>query len=235
MNNNNFYQVLEKYATDSAVILDNTDDSDVIFSWQYKRKRKAMITAYRKASKRPVGFDEKYRKVRFGQKIRFAVLVAVLAVLFTGAAFGVYTIWKKYQIKDYSLYSMLYISEPQGAPRILEEKYEIGLDLNEYQEIIHTDLEIEFFAEYRSLKSESVITYSQSTYEVGEQTFINTENALVMPCEITINGYEGIYFETYYGGKCIIWCTENYVFSVTGANISKNELISIAESVKKVE
>lgn len=175
------------------------------------------------------------RYIPLNRKLKIALIAAILAVLFTGAAFGVYTIWEKYRVKDYSLYSMLYISEPQGAPRILEEKYEIGLDLNEYQEIIHTDLEIEFFAEYRSLKSESVITYSQSTYEAGEQTFINTENALVMPCEITINGYEGIYFETYYGEKAIIWCTENYVFSVTGANISKNKLISIAESVKKAE
>ena len=198
------------------------------FSHRFNKRIKKLLkenTAYKKEK----------RYIPLNRKFKIALIAAILAVLFTGAAFGVYTIWKKYQIKDYSLYSMLYISEPQGAPRILEEKYEIGLDLNEYQEIIHTDLEIEFFAEYRSLKSESAITYSQSTYEVGEQTFINTENALVMPCEITINGYKGIYFETYYGGKCIIWCNESYIFTVSGANISKNELISIAESVKKVE
>lgn len=196
------------------------------FSHRFKKKIKSLL----KENK-----THQSKNIPLSRKFKIALIAAILAVLFTGAAFGVYTIWEKYRVKDYSLYSMLYISEPQGAPRILEEKYEIGLDLNEYQEIIHTDLEIEFFAEYRSLKSESVITYSQSTYEVGEQTFINTENALVMPCEITINGYEGIYFETYYGGKCIIWCTENYVFSVTGANISENDLISIAESIKKVE
>ena len=200
------------------------------FSHRFNKRIKKLLkehTAYQS--------ERKNSYIPIKRKLKIALIAIILAVLFTGAAFGVYTIWEKYQIKDYSLYSMLYISEPTNAPRILEEKYEIGLDLNEYQEIIHTDLEIEFFAEYRSLKNETVITYSQSTYEVGEQTFINTENALVMPCEITINGYEGIYFETYYGGKCIIWCTENYVFSVTGADISKNELISIAETVKKVE
>ncbi len=223
--NNNLYQALEGYVAEAAGILDNTADSAVHFSPQYRRKRKAMITAYKK----------KRRYIPFNRKLKIALIAAILAIIFTGAAFGVYTVWDKYRIKDYGLYSMLYISEPQGVPRILEEKYEIGLDLNEYQEIIHSDLEIDFLAEYRSLKNDTVIVYSQSTYEVGEQTFINTENALVMPCEITINGYEGIYFETYYGGKCIIWCTEDYVFSVLGGHISKEELISVAESVKKVE
>lgn len=175
------------------------------------------------------------RYIPLNRKFKIALIAAILAVLFTGAAFGVYTIWKKYQIKDYSLYSMLYISEPQGAPRILEEKYDINWDLSDYEKIIYLDIESQYFVEYQNYNEDIGISFEQSTYEVGEQTFINTENALVMPCEITINGYEGIYFETYYGGKCIIWCTENYVFSVTGANISKNELISIAESVKKVE
>lgn len=193
------------------------------FSHRFKKKIKSLL-------KENKAYQSK--NIPLNRKLKIALIAAILAVLFTGAAFGVYTIWEKYQIKNYGLYSMLYISEPQGAPRILEEKYEIGLDLNEYQEIIHTDLEMDFFAEYRSLKNETVITYSQSTYEVGEQTFINTENALVMPCEITINGYEGIYFETYYGERVIVWCTEDYVFSVTGANIGKNELITIAESVK---
>lgn len=179
--------------------------------------------------------ERKNSYIPIKRKMKIALIAIILAVLFTGAAYGVYMIWEKYQIKDYSLYSMLYISESQNAPRILEEKYEIGLDLNEYQEIIHTDLEIEFFAEYRSLKNETVITYSQSTYEVGEQTFINTENALVMPCEMTINGYKGIYFETYYGEKCIIWCNESYIFTVSGSCIGRNELISIAETVKIAE
>lgn len=199
------------------------------FSYRFTRKMRKLL----KGNIHSEVKIDKFTPLKF--KIKYAIIAAIVAVLFIGASFGVYVLWQKYQVKDYGLYSMLHISEAENAPKILEEKYEIGLDLNEYQEIIHTDLEIEFFAEYRSLKNETVITYSQSTYEVGEQTFINTENALIMPCEIMINGCEGIYFETYYGEKCIIWCNESYIFTVSGSCIGRNELISIVETVKIAE
>lgn len=223
--NNNLYQALEGYVAEAAGMLDNTADSAVNFSPQYRRKRKAMISAYKK----------KRRYIPFNRKLKIALVAAILAIIFTGAAFGVYTVWEKYRVKDYGLYSMLYISEPQGVPRILEEKYEPDWDFSNYEKIVYLDIENQYLMEYQNYSDDIGISFEQSTYEVGEQTFINTENALVMPCEITIDGHEGIYFETYYGEKVIIWCTENYVFSVTGANIGKNELISITESVKKVE
>ena len=187
----------------------------------------------KKLLKENTAYIKEKRYIPFNRKLKIALIAAILAIIFTGAAFGVYTVWEKYRIKDYSLYSMLYISEPQGVPRILEEKYEPDWDFSNYEKIVYLDIENQYLMEYQNYSDDIGVSFEQSTYEVGEQTFINTENALVMPCEITIDGYEGIYFETYYGGKVIIWCTENYVFSVTGANIGKNELI--AESVKKVE
>lgn len=200
------------------------------FSYRFNKRMKKLIKEHTGCQSKK---DKRY--IPLNRKLKIALIVAILAVLLTGAAYGVYTIWGKYLIKDYNLYSMLYISEPQNAPRILEEKYEINWDLNNYEKIVYLDIENQYFAEYHNNSNDIGISFEQSTYEVGEQTFINTENALVAPCKITINGYEGMYFETYYGEKVIIWCTENYVFSVTGAKIGKNELISVAESVKKVE
>lgn len=62
---------------------------------------------------------------------------------------------------------------------------------------------------------------------------LNTENALENPVEISINGYNGIYFQTYYGEMCIIWEQEDYIFTFSGYGISKNELIEMARFVKK--
>ena len=58
MNNNNLYQALEKYAADYAVTLDTTDDSDVRFSWRYKRKRKR---DYKPSGKKRGTFTKAFR------------------------------------------------------------------------------------------------------------------------------------------------------------------------------
>lgn len=42
------------------------------------------------------------------KKLKMAIIAVILAVLLTGAAFGVYTIWEKYRVKDYGLYSILH-------------------------------------------------------------------------------------------------------------------------------
>ena len=230
MNNNNLYQALEKYVADSAVILDNTDDSDVIFSWQYKRKRKAMITAYRKASKRPVGFDEKYRKVRFGQKIRFAVFVAVTALLMTGAAAYITHYVGGLMAKQYDDHSDGFALDWENAPRTLEKTYRINYDLSDFDMEIVCDDEYQYW-EYYS-KDNQYINFTYSTKEMFQNTRLNTEDSKVE--NIQLNGYETLYYEQPNGSKSFIWDNGEYILEFH-TNSDYNFAVKIISTIKEVE
>lgn len=230
MNNNNLYQALEKYVADSAVILDNTGDSDVRFSWQYKRKRKAMITAYRKTSERPVGFDEKYRKVRFGQKIRFAVLVAVTALLMTGAAVYITHYIGGLMAKQYDDHSDGFALDWENAPRTLEKSYRINYDLSDYNMEIMCDDEYQYW-EYYS-KDNQYINFTYSTKEMFQNTRLNTEDSKIE--NIQLNGYETLYYEQPNGSKSFIWDNGEYILEFH-TNSGYDFAVKIISTIKEVE
>lgn len=166
MSNKYLYQALEKYVDDSAVILDSTNDSHIKFSWQYKLKRKAIITAYRKTSEQPVGFNEKYRKVRFGQKIRFAVLVAVTALLMTGAGIYITHYVGSLMAKQYDDHSDGFALDWENAPRMLEKTYRINYDLSDFDMEIVCDDEYQYWETYHKQESSySYINFSYCTKE----------------------------------------------------------------------
>lgn len=177
------------------------------------------------------------RHIPLKRAIAAAMLAIILAALLTGATFAVYKLWEHYRIEDNTLFSMLYITDIANAPKTLEEEYRIGADMSGY------DFEVILQDEYCNMVNYSKpngditisITFSQTTKEFSEQLFLNTENAIVQPTEIVINGYQGIYFETYNNIHAVIWSTDKYVFYISGYEISKNELISLAEAVQKVE
>ena len=61
---------------------------------------------------------------------------------------------------------------------------------------------------------------------------INTEDAVVE--ETQINDCPATYFIDNQGYCCIIWDDGNYIFRLS-ANITKDTLIKIAESVQRIE
>lgn len=79
-------------------------------------------------------------------------------------------------------------------------------------------------------KDDQYIIFHQwlkSRYDIA----INTEQDKADPIEI--NGFEGFMLNT--GGNCVItWDNGDYIFEIV-ANIGKDALISLAESVQKVE
>ena len=233
MNNNNLYQVLEKYVTDSAVILDNTDDSDVRFSWQYKRKRKAMITAYRKTSERPVGFDEKYRKVRLGQRIKLAVLVAVTALFITGAGMYITHYVGGLMAKQYDDHSDGFALDWENAPRTLEKSYRINCDLSDYDMEIVCDDEYQYWEYYSKQEpSYQYINFSCDVKEGFQNARLNTEGSEIE--RISINGYDGIYYVTHDGGNCLIWDNGEYILQLF-FNIEYETGFEIAESISEIK
>ena len=233
MSNNNLYQALEKYAADSAVTLDNTGDSDVRFSWQYKRKRKAMITAYRKTSEGPLGFDEKYRKVRFGQKIRFAVLAAVTALLMTGAAAYITHYVGGLMAKQYDDHSDGFALDWENAPRTLEKSYRINYDLSDFDMEIMCDDEYQYWEYYSKQEpSYQYINFSYGTKEGFQNARLNTEDSKVE--NIQLNGYETLYYEQPNGSKSFIWDNGEYILEFH-TNSDYDFAVKVISTIKEAE
>ena len=233
MNNDNLYHALEKYAADSAVILDNTDDSDVRFSWQYKRKRKSMITAYRKTSERPVGFDEKYRKVRLGQRIKLAVLVAVTALFMTGAGMYITHYVGGLMAKQYDDHSDGFALDWENAPRTLEKSYRINYDLSDYDMEIVCDDEYQYWEYYSKQEpSYQYINFSYGVKEGFQNARLNTEDSKVE--NIQLNGYEILYYEQPNSSKSFIWDNGEYILEFH-TNSDYDFAVKIISTIKEVE
>lgn len=231
--NNNLYQALEGYVAEAAVMLDNTADSAVNFSPQYRRKRKAMIKAYRKTSERTIDFDEKYRRIRFGQRMKLAVLVAVTALLMTGAGIYVTHYVGGLMAKQYDDHSDGFALDWENAPRTLEKAYRINYDLSDFDMEIVCDDEYQYWEYYSKQEpSYQYINFSYGVKEGFQNARLNTEDSKVE--NIQLNGYETLYYEQPNGSKSFIWDNGEYILEFH-TNSDYNFAVKIISTIKEVE
>lgn len=198
------------------------------FSRRFERRMKKLLRT-------PPALQLNSRRIPLRRSLVVAVLVVFLALIATGATFAVYKLWEQYRIEDEGLYSYLYISDYENAPKTLKEKYRLGIDLSSYTERIVEDNEYSYMVEYKDTKKNITFIYEQMTKEFAEQLFLNTEDAIVKPIEIKVHENKGLYFVTYYGAHLILWDNGDYILDISAYGIGKDELILIAKSVQKVE
>lgn len=231
--NNNLYQALEGYVAEAAGMLDNTADSAVNFSPQYRRKRKAMIMAYRKTSERTIEFDEKYRRIRFGQRMKLAVLVAVTALLMTGAGIYVTHYVGGLMAKQYDDHSDGFALDWENASRTLEKAYRINYDLSDFDMEIVCDDEYQYWEYYSKQEpSYQYINFSYGVKEGFQNARLNTEDSKVE--NIQLNGYEILYYEQPNGSKSFIWDNGEYILEFH-TNSDYNFAVEIISTIKEVE
>lgn len=129
----------------------------------------------------------------------------------------------------YEKFSTVQPEEKNNAPTTIEDIYEITYDLSEYT------IDYEDYTEYSRnityVNNEILIDFQQYTKEMYDEN-INTEGADIST--ININDNEAMYFRDNHQYDCIIWDNGDYIFALY-SNIGKDELISIAQSVQKVE
>jgi hypothetical protein len=116
-----------------------------------------------------------------------------------------------------------------NAPETIEKIYEITYDLSDYSyDLWFAD---EYTRKIEYAKEDVYINFEQSTKSVFD-THLNTEDSVIET--VIINGSEAVYFTDNHNYHTIIWDNGDYVFLLR-SNISKTELINIANSVQKVE
>lgn len=132
-------------------------------------------------------------------------------------------------VSIYEKFSTVQPIEDDSAPLTIEDIYEITYDLSEFT------IDYENYNEYSInisyVNDDISIDFQQYTKEMYDEN-VNTEGSDIST--IIINSYEAIYFRDNHQYDCLIWDNGDYII-VLYSNIGKDVLISIAESVQKVE
>lgn len=200
------------------------------FSHRFKSKMKKMISNYLSHANEP---SEK--SIPLKRKITLVFLAIILMLFMMGAALTVYKLWNYYHFEDYGLYSILNIDSSGNFPTKLEERYEIGTDMSGFTKNVYLDESFIYGVEYKSLDKTVQINFEQSVKDAVQNMLLNTEDAIVTPTEVEINGHRGIFFETRYETMTLIWDMGDYIIYLSSSGIGKNNLFSLAKTVQKVE
>ncbi|MBO6230561.1 MAG: DUF4367 domain-containing protein [Ruminiclostridium sp.] len=205
--NSLFYELLEEQVKK----LDDSIDQSIPFhkfSLSYRLKKRALLKAYLKTLNNSDNFDRSYRKLRFYQRIRIALLAAITALLLTGASIYVTYLIGGMKAKMYSDHSDVFSLDDENAPEFIEDNYRITYNLEGYEHIIVDNDEILYWEMYENETDR--ISFSFSPKSLYKNARLNTEFSGIE--KITINGTEMLYFETENGYQCLVWDHGDYIF-----------------------
>lgn len=174
-------------------------------------------------------------RIPLRKAVQLAFIILILAVM-AAAAYAIIN-WGSFKVEEYNIYSLLNVTDISDAHLTLEERYEIGADLSEYNyEVLAVEDNIVIISYTNLYQNNKTIEFTQRTKDLLENKRINTENSAQMPTVIEVNGCIGLYIQTLKGEHLILWDNGSYFIEVIGCKeFSINELISICDSVQKVE
>lgn len=196
------------------------------FSHRFNRKMKNLLQS--------CAVDNSHTsRLHIGKRMLVAIIAIGSLLLLMGAAATTYVLWNNFHMQDLSLYTLLNISDVEDCPNTLEERYELTADLGGFTENVLSDDEYLYFVEYKSEEKNINISFMQQTKQ-GITQALNTEDS-APPIEVVVNDCKGIYYETRYGSRMLIWDTGDYLINLGTKGISKDELFSLAKTVQKVE
>ena len=201
-----------------------------VFSHRFEKRMNKLIKSMGGGS-----FVFSGRRIPLRKAVQLAFIIILLAALAV-AAYAVIS-WSSFKVEEYDIFSLLNVTDISDAPLTLEERYEIGADLSGYEAEILLDNDYMFDVYYSDLYNENkTFEFRQMTKDSLQNARINTENAVQVPTAIEVNGYTGLYMQTEYGEHYILWDNGDCFIEVIAGNaFSIDELISICNSVQKVE
>ncbi|MCR5835449.1 MAG: DUF4367 domain-containing protein [Lachnospiraceae bacterium] len=203
--------------------LDDADDSH-IFSESFENKMKNLINLRKKP----------YYKMINSYGKRVACVAVAITIIVSTTILSVSSLRKpifNFFIQKFSNYSNISTEPKEHSkhPNEIKDRYEITYDISNYS-IIYTISNTEEYTMHYQTGNE-YIYYTQHIID-GFNVNYNTEDAIIE--DLQINGYDAFGYLDNHGWYTIIWNDGEYMFSI-GSNISKDVLIQIAKSVKKVE
>ncbi len=192
------------------------------FSLSYKIRKRKIIKDYENA----FDCDRKTHSFRL-KYLLIALVSAGIAVL---AGFGIYSVIEGFRVTDYDTYSLLYIVDDYETGKTkIEKKFCIDMDMSNYDVETICDATIGYWLSYK--KDDIVLSIHQEPLAIGRGIRLNTENAILEPQQISINGWKGMYFQPQHGGYYFLFNTGEYLISYT-SNLPKEEIENIVKSTR---
>ena len=158
-----------------------------------------------------------------------AALIA--AALAASSVSAVRDFFKRFFTETFSTHTAVQSADTAEAPETIEAIYTI--DVPEGFETTFEEQVYEYtqFITYEYEKDDKYIIFSQYSKK-SFNVMVDTENQVME--YITVNGKEGYIIRLDDDSYYISWDNGDYIFDIEG-NIGKNQLIEIAETVKKAE
>lgn len=193
------------------------------FSKKFQRKMSKLV----KLREKP------YYKLISTTRKRVTCIVALGVILSTMTVMSVDALREKvfdFFLTTFQKFSTVgYDTHNEEYPTSIEKEYSIGYDLSGYTvDYEYTD---ETFHNITYSNKDTTIDFSQYV-KVDYDVNYNTEGVQVE--DITINGWNGIYFKDNQGYSIIILDIDDYIVTIY-ANIPKEQLITIAKTIGYVE
>lgn len=190
-----------------------------------------------------IKFEKKMKKLIRRRKKPYYMMIntagkraACIAAIVTVAASAIMSVeavrmvFVDFFVHIFEKFSIIQSQDTENdAPDTIEEVYGITYDLSGYS--IDFEVYNDFRRNIKYKNGDKIIVYYQeikSLYEINH----NTENVDIQ--EIDIKGIQAIYYRDNHNYGNIVWDNGDYIISLS-SNISKEQLILVAESVSKIE
>jgi len=180
-------------------------------------------------------FERKMKRLASGgapKKLTVCVTAALIAAaLAASSVSAVRDFFKRFFTETFSTHTAVQSADTAEAPETIEVVYTI--DVPEGFETVFEEQadEVTQFMVHEYEKDDKYIIFSQYSKK-SFNVMVDTENQTME--YISVNGNEGYIIRLDDVSFYISWDNGDYIFDIEG-NIGKNQLIEIAETVKKAE
>lgn len=201
-----------------------SDTSEHSFSPKFEKRMRKLINRQKKP----------YYLVINTVGKRAACIIAALLIVFTTAVINVEALRSAFHgffIYSDGKRSAFELIDSGDAPQTIEDIYEITYDLSGYEKEVWFDTEHHRSTHY--IKDDLYYVGLTQQIKAGV-TIIETNTRDSAISTITIGEHEAVYFCDKNNYDMLIWENGDYIFTLK-ANLGKDALIEIAESLKKVE
>ena len=198
------------------------------FSLRYRYRKKVVLNQLSKKNQRMDSETTVFKSTHMRIPMKYVLLIVILLVL-TILGFTIYRNYSGLFVKEQDTFSMMFADYNQNAPEVLTEKFYIDTDLSDYEQEIVENSVVCRWVTYK-LNGEKQFDVMQMTIAESSSR-LNTENAVIMPTNITINDWKGMYYQAYDGWYVYFFNLNDYVVSYSGV-LNKNDVEKLVKATK---
>lgn len=158
------------------------------------------------------------------------IVIASFSTVMSVASFR--EAFKTFIVNTFEKYSVVRSNDDDSSvPETIKEIYGISEELIKDYSVTYDekdDVSYNITYENNNGKTIDFYQYTKNEFKIA----INTEGAQTI--QVDINGHEAVYYTDNHKYNHLIWDNGDYMLKIS-SNIGKDELISIAKSVQKIE